>query len=50
MDGCVRKLTGELAPGIVVGNSSSSLAKDQFVPLQFRFSLPDLSVLCWVLF
>lgn len=33
----VLKLTGGLVPGIVVGNSSSSLAKDQFVLLQFPF-------------
>lgn len=37
MDGCVRKLTGRLDPGIVVGNSSSSLAKDRIVLLQFSF-------------
>jgi len=50
MNSCVRKRDGGLVPGIVVGNSSSSLAKDQFGLLQFRFSLPDLSVLCRVLF
>lgn len=44
----VLKLTGGLATGIVVGNSSSSLAKDQFVLLQFPFLLSDLSVLCRV--
>lgn len=46
----VLKLTGGLAPGIVVGNNSSSPAKDQFVLLQFPFLLPDLSVLCRVVF
>lgn len=44
------KLTGGLATGIAVGNSSSSPAKDQFVLLQFPFLLSDLSVLCRVVF
>lgn len=46
----VLKLTGGLATGIAVGNSSSSLVKRQFVLLQFPFLLSDLSVLCQVVF